>query len=104
MVWGRACCTTPATTSTTTSSRWGHRLVRLAEAWLGSAGGRGGPGRRMGRRFFARPMPGAGKFEAAAEAFAGLDMQVHAHPMLGAMANSWSMDVVRDGPADAWGC
>lgn len=43
-----------------------------------------------------------GKFVAAAEA-AGLDVQVHAHPMLGRDGEQLSMDVVRDGPADAQG-
>ena len=43
-----------------------------------------------------------GKFLAAAEA-AGLDVQSHAHPMLGRDGEALAMDVVRDGPADATG-
>ncbi|WP_088282332.1 M14 family metallopeptidase [Ideonella sp. A 288] len=41
-----------------------------------------------------------GKFVAAAEA-AGLDVEVHPHPMIGRDGEALSMDVVRDGPADA---
>ena len=41
-----------------------------------------------------------GKFLAAAEA-AGLDVQSHAHPLLGRDGEALAMDVVRDGPADA---
>jgi Protein of unknown function (DUF2817) len=40
------------------------------------------------------------KFLAAADA-AGLDVQSHAHPMLGRDAEPLAMDVVRDGPPDA---
>ncbi|HEY8706841.1 MAG TPA: M14 family metallopeptidase [Burkholderiaceae bacterium] len=40
------------------------------------------------------------KFLAAAEA-AGLDVQSHAHPMLGRDGEALAMDVVRDGPVDA---
>ncbi len=41
-----------------------------------------------------------GKFLAAAEA-AGLDVQAHAHPLLGRDGEALALDVVRDGPADA---
>ncbi len=40
------------------------------------------------------------KFLAVAEA-AGLDVQSHAHPLLGRDGEALAMDVVRDGPADA---
>ena len=40
------------------------------------------------------------KFRAAAEA-AGLDVESHAHPMLGRDAEALAMDVVRDGPSAA---
>ena len=41
-----------------------------------------------------------GKFMAAADA-AGLDVQSHAHPLLGQDGEALAMDVVRDGPANA---
>ena len=41
-----------------------------------------------------------GKFQAAADT-AGLDVESHAHPMLGRDGEPLAMDVVRDGPRDA---